>query len=103
MLIWARGYKTFFMLNSCPFTLGLVFLFTSFPALSVNPRFGISRSASWTIEFLALSVDLRVGISRSASETGDFSGIRLPSGWDFSVSDRFYFTASRLGFPISSI
>ena len=59
--------------------------FTEVPALSIDPRVGISRSTSETeksqnkgklimpetrfTEVPALSVDPRVGISRSASET----------------------------------
>ena len=41
--------------------------FTSFPALSVDPRIGISRSAS---SIAALSVDPRIAISRPVSEIG---------------------------------
>ena len=39
------------------------------PALSVDPRIGISRSASEKTLLPALSVSPRVRISRSASET----------------------------------
>ena len=44
---------------------------TEFQALSIDPRVGISQSASETdgiTQFLALSIDPRVVISRSASE-----------------------------------